>query len=74
MCVCVEGWILSVGYMKSITSGMWPLKTSTSLGKGKRVWLVSQPREWKMSFVILVSAGRWLADVALWFQSPLKRN
>lgn len=34
--------------------------------------MVSQTSEWKMSFVILVSAARRLADMALWLQSPFE--
>lgn len=49
-----------------------PLKSK--LGRRKRGWMVSQTSEWKMSFVILVSVGRRLADMALWLQSPLKWN
>lgn len=33
---------------------------------------MSQTSEWKMSFVILVSAARRLADMALWLQSPFE--
>lgn len=60
----------------------FPPQNRSSLGKrGDKKkeggWTVSQTSEWKMSFVILVSAGRSLADMALqeWrFQSPLKWN
>lgn len=33
---------------------------------------MSQTSEWKMSFVILASAARRLADMALWLQSPFE--
>lgn len=69
-----QGENLRVGYMKAPHQTCFPLKLGAVLEKEKGGWLVSQTSEWKMSFVILVSVGRRLADMALWFQSPLKWN